>query len=96
MMGDKSGMESPTKAAKDQRATPLLNPIETKNIQDCITYLFNTLVNLSAFSKSLKELDCDELLQKIVKQYNNNLNKESQITLINIMFNLNFDIKEAP
>jgi hypothetical protein len=76
----KSGIDSPNKSdrtAKDQRTTPLLNPIETKNIQDCLTYLFNSLVNLSAFSKSLAVLDCDELLLKIVMVYKKVLKKES-------------------
>lgn len=49
----------------------MLNPIETKNIEDCLTYLFNTLVNLSAFKTSLKEIPCDYLLYSIVKVYKN-------------------------
>ena len=37
----------------------LLNPDEKKNVVDCLRYLLNTLVNLTAFEKSRDVLECN-------------------------------------
>ena len=43
------GGKSPAGATSGQEGILLLNPIETQNVNDCLTYLLNTLVNLTAF-----------------------------------------------
>jgi hypothetical protein len=73
------------------------NPMELLNLQETLRYLLNTLVNLSAFKRTREKLKCDPLMDSIINTiYKNNLSVESQLSLVNIMFNLNFSLKGAP
>ena len=70
-------------------------PIQLKKIeQDVLKYLLNVLENITSVKITRDVLDCARLYQSVIKLINPSLTLEHLISLINIIFNLNFNLSE--
>lgn len=62
---------------------------------DCILrYFLNFLENITSFKRIRDELDCSKLFDNMVKLYTEDIIVYSKISLISILFNLNFNLQQ--
>lgn len=62
---------------------------------DCILrYFLNFLENITSFKKIRDELDCSRMFENMVSLYTDELVVYSKVSLISIIFNLNFNLKQ--
>ena len=59
-----------------------------------LKYFLNFLENISSFKKTRDELDCPKLFESTMQLYTDKISLENKVSLINIMFNLNFNLQE--
>jgi hypothetical protein len=69
---------------------------KVRNTQiDCILrYFLNFLENITSFKRIRDELDCSKLFDNMVKLYTEDIIVYSKISLISILFNLNFNLQQ--
>jgi len=67
----------------------------TGNRSDFIlTYFLNFLENLTSFKSIRDQLDCSKMFENMVELFDEDLIQHSKISLISIIFNLNFNMTQ--
>ena len=62
------------------------------NIDCILRYFLNFLENITSFKKIRDELDCSKMFENMVQLYSEEIIVYSKISLISILFNLNFNL----
>ena len=81
-------------ALEQSESQQILRNTKVRNTQiDCILrYFLNFLENITSFKKIRDELDCSKMFENMVKLYTEDIIIYSKISLISILFNLNFNL----
>jgi hypothetical protein len=59
-----------------------------------LKYFLNFLENVTSFKKTRDELDCSNLFESTILLFTDKISLSCKISVINIMFNLNFNLTE--
>jgi tRNA uridine 5-carbamoylmethylation protein Kti12 len=70
------------------------NKMRNTNIDCILRYFLNFLENITSFKKIRDELDCSTRFDDMVKLYTDDIIVYSKISLISILFNLNFNLEK--
>lgn len=82
--------------ALEQSEANAKNRSKARNTQiDCILrYFLNFLENITSFKKIRDQLECDKMFESMVALYTDEIIVYSKISLISIIFNLNFNLQQ--
>lgn len=83
-------------ALEQSESQQILRNTKVRNTQiDCILrYFLNFLENITSFKKIRDELDCSRMFETMVELYTEEIIVYSKISLISILFNLNFNLDQ--
>eukprot|EP00347_Sterkiella_histriomuscorum_P023636 403333912 len=68
--------------------------VNNEQMDTIMKYFLNFLENVSSFKKTRDELDCSKLYDSTILLYSDKIILENKVSLINIIFNLNFNLTE--
>jgi len=90
--------ETSTKTLHEQAELKVAMFISKKmrntNIDQILRYFLNFLENITSFKKIRDELDCETMYDHMMQLYTEELIVYSKISLISILFNLNFNLSK--
>jgi len=70
-------------------------PVQLKKIEaETLKYLLNVIENITSVKITRDVLDCARLYQSIINLVTGAIALENRVSLINIIFNLNFNLSE--
>ena len=69
---------------------------ERKVAKDTLKYMLNVLENVTSEERTREKLDCSKIFEHVIdaQVFSDKLEVESKMSLIRIMFNLNFNLNE--
>lgn len=65
-----------------------------KSLDSILKYFLNFLENITSFQKTRDELPCQTIYEKGAMLYQDALSIENKVSLVNILFNLNFNLQD--